>query len=888
MTESIRKPVYLKDYQPPDFKILQTELIFDIFEKYTRVQSILRIQRTQKGKQGPLILNGERLKLISARLNDKTLSNKEYQLTPTHLTIFAVDDDFKLEIETEIDPHHNTSLEGLYRSGDILCTQNESEGFRKITYYLDRPDVMAKFKTTIKADRRQYPVLLSNGNPIASGELPKGRHYVTWEDPFPKPCYLFALVAGDLACVSDSYTTKSGRNIDLRMYVDKGNESKTTFALESLKKAMKWDEETFGLECDLDTYMIVAVGAFNFGAMENKGLNIFNSQYALANPETATDANYEAILSVIGHEYFHNWTGNRVTCRDWFQITLKEGLTIFRDEEFSADMASRPVKRIADVRIIRDHQFVEDSGPNAHPIRPESYLEINNFYTTTVYQKGSEVIRMIQTLIGSDAFRRGMAKYFELFDGQAVTTDDFVKAMEIASGMDLTQFKLWYKQAGTPLCTVQSAYDPARRTYMLTVEQKPPRNVAPDKIKPYYFPLAVGLLDSQGKNLPLQLDGETNPKMQDTKILHISKAKQVFVFREISHRPVPSLLQNFSAPVILEYDYTPEELIFLLAHDRDDFNRYDAGQRIFTLWLKRLIHAIQEELPLPDDLEILEAAGHLIRQEDLDPAFKAEALILPSLTSLIEGMDICDFDAAFQAREWLLRRMASAYEKDFIQLYESHQTPGPYSPEPEAMGKRSLKNRALAYLTSLEKSEYTALAFKQFQSAENMTDSIAALGVLCQLNVPERKEALDQFANRWRHDPLVMNKWFAVQAGSKLKVVLEEVQGLEKDPSFDMKNPNKVRALFGVFGQNVVSFHEASGSGYTYMADKILAIDRLNPSAAAHLTEAFHKFGQLDAGRRTKMAVELDRILATQNLSPHVFEIASKTRSAAEAPLPKA
>ena len=883
MTQPRRQPVHLKDYCPPDYLISEVALHFDLAEEHTRVKSRLQIRRREKspGPNPPLRLNGERLQLISVKVNGLVLGAGDYELTDTHWVLPKPPSDLTLEMETQIEPQNNLTLEGLYKSGGNFCTQNESEGFRKITYYLDRPDVLAKFTTAITADKKRYPVLLANGNPIETGHLNDGRHYAVWQDPFPKPCYLFALVAGDLAEIRDQFKTQSGRKLDLRIYVPHGKEDQCAHAMESLKNAMRWDEKTFGLECDLNTYMIVAVDDFNFGAMENKGLNIFNSQCVLAKPESATDGNYEAVESVVGHEYFHNWTGNRVTCRDWFQITLKEGLTVFREQEFSGAMGSPSVKRIGEIRILRDHQFVEDAGPNAHPIRPASYLEINNFYTMTIYNKGTEVIRMIDTLIGRAAFCQGITKYFELFDGQAVTTDDFVRAMELASGLDLTQFKNWYDQVGTPVCRVRTHHDAAQKTYRLEVEQLPPKNFPANR--PYHFPLSIGLLDDRGKELLLELEGDTAQIKTTTRVLPMTQPRQSFVFRNVAKRPVPSLLRNFSAPVWLEYDYSAGDLKFLLAYDRDDFVRYDAGQRLAAMALNRLIQAHQNGQKLDVEQGLVEAFGRLIRDEAVDPAFKAEALIPPSVIALTEPMEICDFDAATEARDFFLKTLAAAYEQDWLRLYHVMQTPGPYKPDGISIGKRTLKHRALAYLMRLEKPEYVALALRQFEKADNMTDQIGALSLLSDTHCAEKQKALQQFYERWKSDGLVMNKWFAVQAGTRQPDALEQVRRLSQDPAFDLKNPNKVRSLFGVYSQNLKAFHRADGAGYAYLADRILEIDRLNPSAASHLAAAFKKFAKLDAGRKAEMEKALVRILALPNLSPHTYEIVSKILGKTEA-----
>lgn len=885
MKEDAPKVIHLKEYKKPPYLISEIDLYFDLYETLTRVRSRMKVIRNPEvpSRGEPLVLNGERLKLIGVKLNGQILSESEYALTDSHLTIPGVPEVFELEIQNEIHPAENKALEGLYVSGSIFCTQNEPEGFRKITYFIDRPDIMARYTTTITADRKKYPLLLSNGNPVDKGDREEGRHFVKWQDPFPKPSYLFALVAGDLGAVEDTFVTRSGRSIVLKIYVDKGNEYKCGHAMASLKRAMKWDEDTFGLECDLDIYMIVAVDAFNFGAMENKGLNIFNSQYVLADPATATDLNYDGIESVIGHEYFHNWTGNRVTCRDWFQITLKEGLTVFRDQEFSSDMGSRPVKRIGDVRILRDSQFVEDGGPNAHPIRPASYIQVNNFYTVTVYNKGSEVIRMIETLIGRESFKKGITKYFELYDGKAVTTEDFLYAMEQASGFDLEPLKSWYDQAGTPICRITEKYDEMKKEYELTIEQLPPQTVKKTEPRPFYFPLSVGLLDQEGRDLPLHVHGHVIKGEGETRVLVISKPRQSFTFKQISSRPIPSLLRNFSAPVKIEFDYSEEDLAFLLAHDTDPFNRYDAGQKLAEACLRDMIEMVQQKKkPIPSE-SFLNAFGKLLSDEKLDPAFVAESVILPSLTALTEPMEVCDFEAAFSAREALVKAIASRHQSRFEELYGKFHSEGPYTLDAAAVGKRSLKNAALRYLSVLDTPETKALLQRQFELAANMTDEITALELMCQSDSREKEKALSAFREKWQGNPLVMNKWFAAQAGSKASGTLASVRKLEKDPLFDARNPNKIRALFGVFGQNLPRFHEASGAGYAYLAQKILEIDGYNPSAAAKLSSVFKKYPRLSGKMRGLMGTELSRILAVPHLSRDVYEIISKTLDSAPA-----
>jgi len=887
MTVAAPEAVLLKNYRKPDYLIHNVDLTFDLHEEHTHVFSRLDMVCCHQAEteRRPLILNGEKLKLISLKVNGVVLEPSGYRVTAEALEITGLPDEFYLEIETEIEPQENKALEGLYKSGDIFCTQNESEGFRHITYYLDRPDVMAKFKTRIQADKLSYPILLSNGNPIDQGDLPEGRHFVTWQDPFMKPCYLFALVAGNLGMIEDCFRTGGGRNIDLRIYVDKGNEDRAAHAMDCLKKAMKWDEDVFGREYDLDIYMIVAVDSFNFGAMENKGLNIFNSQCLLASPKTATDRDFENILGVVGHEYFHNWTGNRITCRDWFQITLKEGLTIFRDQEFSADMTSRPVQRIADVGMIKDYQFVEDGGPNSHPIRPDSYIEINNFYTSTVYNKGSEVIRMIQTLIGKQAFRKGMDTYFELFDGQAVTTENFVQAMEEASGHDLTQFKNWYSQSGTPRLNVTMDYEADQQKVTLHMEQTCPATADQQEKQPFYFPVKLGLIGEDGKDLELRPSSGSDGFLRQEEwkedevsiVLALSEPKQTFEFEGIKARPVPSLLRGFSAPVKLEYDYSPEELSFLLAHDVDEVTRYDAGQRLAKHALRQKMAADKAGQSYVVPREVLDAYGRLLGDDGLDPAFRSLAFSVPSLANLIEDMAMCDYEGAHAAREFLLKELAATHETRLRELYARLHVKHDYQVDSESVGRRSLQNTCLSFLALLGKPDDLRILAEQYRQADNMTDKIVALALLCDTDSAERQSALDDFYQKWQSDFLVMNKWFVVQAYSRRPSVLDDVKALEKNPAFDITNPNKVRSLIGAYSHNLVHFHDKSGEGYAFLTDKIIEIDKFNSGLAARLATSFEKYSRMDADRQELMRTALQRVLDTKPLSRGVYEIVSKT-----------
>ncbi len=879
MSTKTPKTTYLKDYAPPAYRIPAIDLRFELGEDSTTVHSRLRIDRADATPAGaPLVLDGQQLELLALALDGTPLPAARYRVDADRLTLFDPPDSFELAVTTRIRPQDNASLEGLYRSSGNFCTQCEAEGFRKITYFLDRPDVMAVYTTTLVADQARYPVLLSNGNLVDSGELDGGRHWATWRDPFPKPCYLFALVAGHLQHIEDHFVTRSGRRITLRIHVEPGNLDQCGHAMVSLKQAMAWDEQRFGLEYDLDLYQIVAVGDFNMGAMENKGLNVFNTKYVLARPETATDADYQGILGVIGHEYFHNWTGNRVTCRDWFQLSLKEGLTVFRDQEFSSDLGSRGVKRIEDVRILRASQFPQDAGPMAHPVRPDSYIEINNFYTVTIYNKGAEVIRMMQTLLGRDGFRRGMDWYFQRHDGQAVTCDDFVAALADANGADLSQFKRWYHQAGTPELTVSDAYDPAARRYTLTVRQSCPPTPGQPRKEPFHIPLALGLLDAEGRDLPLRLEGEGAPS-GTTRVLELREAEHVFRFVDVPVRPVPSLLRGFSAPVRLNTAESDDDLRFRLAHDSDDFNRWDAGQ---TLAIRAILALIGERRQdrawtLPESLS---AAFERALTSSTDPALLAQVLTLPSETYLAERMDVVDVDGIHAARMFVMRTLAERLRERFLTVYQTlraRERDG-YRIEPAAMARRALKNVCLDYLMQLDDDGMRALCLEQFHSAGNMTDQLGALAPLANCPGPERAGALAAFYARWRHDPLVVDKWLTLQATSRLPGTLAVVESLMAHEAFNLRNPNKVRALIGAFGQaNPWHFHAADGGGYTFLADQVLALNAFNPQIAARLLAAFTRWRHYDPVRQHRMRGELERILAAPDLSPDVYEIAAKS-----------
>lgn len=862
---------YRKDYQAPHFFIETTALTFQLEEESTQVINTMTLRRNKNFPNQPLALHGEQLKLRGLKVNGMALTLVDYRVNDEQLIINAVPDEFTIEIHTEINPKANTSLEGLYLSSGNFCTQCEAEGFRKITYYLDRPDVMATFTTRVEADKASYPVLLSNGNCIESGDLEDGRHYAVWEDPFKKPSYLFALVAGNLVSHDDEFVTQSGRRVELRLFVEAENRDKTDHAMESLKQSMKWDEETYGLEYDLDIYMIVAVNDFNMGAMENKGLNVFNSKYVLAKPETATDTDYEGIQGVIGHEYFHNWTGNRVTCRDWFQLSLKEGLTVFRDEQFTADHTSHAVKRISDVKILRSHQFAEDSGPMAHPVRPDSYIEMNNFYTVTVYNKGAEVVRMYHTLLGADGFRKGMDLYFERHDGQAVTCDDFRAAMADANGADLTQFERWYSQAGTPELHISDEYNQAENTYSLTVKQSCPATPEQDNKAPFLIPLRIALLDADGEEAPLDL-GEG--LLGTETVLTVTEAEQRFTFQHVANAPVPSLLRGFSAPVRMFYDYSDEQLTFLMAHDKDPFNRWEASQTLAS----KLIHQNQ----LSDDNETLKAylaaCENTLKDDMLEPSLKALAITLPSEQELIDQCKQADVDAIISAREQLKRLLARTHNALWADIYEQLNHNAPYTTDAAAVGKRRLKNLALSYLCLCKSDADQQRVVEQFSNANNMTDSISALACLANTTWASRDNALTSFYERWKDDPLVLDKWFTTQACANRAGVLDDVKALMQHEKFTLKNPNRVRSLVGAFASaNVAGFHQADGTGYKFLADQIIALNTINPQIAARLCTPLTRWRKFDEKRQALMQTELKRIMETEDLSKDVFEMVSKS-----------
>jgi aminopeptidase N len=880
--------IYRKDYTPPTFWVDTVEMGFDLDPEATRVATRLTMTRNPDSRNKSLVLYGEALRLVQLRMNGKEVGKRGYSLNEGTLEIFNPPEQVTLEIETLLHPNQNTSLMGLYTSNGNFFTQCEAEGFRKITFFPDRPDVMAKYKVMLRADKDKYPVLLSNGNLIEEGDLGDGRHYAVWEDPFKKPSYLFALVAGNLVRQEETYRLKSGREVLLQVWVEDGNLDKTQHAMDSLKNSIRWDEERFGLELDLDRFMIVAVGDFNMGAMENKGLNIFNTKYVLANPRIATDADYAGIESVVGHEYFHNWTGNRVTCRDWFQLSLKEGLTVFRDQEFSADLigseSGRAVKRIEDVRVLRQAQFPEDAGPMAHPVRPDSYVEINNFYTVTVYEKGAEVVRMYQTLLGRDGFRKGMDLYFQRHDGQAVTCDDFRAAMADANGRDLSQFELWYSQAGTPRVKAETRYDQIAETFTITLTQSCAPTPGQATKRPFHIPVAIGLLDSSGRDLPLHLDGVEGGRegqAPTTMVLELREETQVFHFTHVLEQPVPSVLRGFSAPVILDIDYTDAELAFLMAHDSDAFNRWEAGQRLALRRMLALTEAVQNNHAL-SDAELDEGAlaksfRATLNDTVLDPAFCELALTLPSETVVAEQMDVVDPHAIHAVRKFLRRSMATALRVDWLVSYQSNRTPGTYSPDAVSAGKRGLKNLALSYMMELDDTEAHVLAQTQYDNANNMTDRIAALTALVNSSAPGREEALERFHDEFEQEALVIDKWFSLQATARTTDVAA-VRALMKHPAFTLKNPNRARSLiFSFCNGNPSQFHAVDGSGYAFWAEQVIALNAINPQVAARLARSLDRWRKYAPALQEKMRAALKKVAATKSLSKDVLEVVTKS-----------
>ncbi len=880
MKNQEQQPVLRKNYTPPSHLISTLDLTFQLSPRKTTViaRSKVRANPHYREFQSRLFLYGEELSLISLKVDGKELTRNQYTLTERGLDITNLPEEFELEIKTEIKPDDNVALNGLYRSNGNYCTQCEAEGFRKITYFLDRPDVMAIYTTRIEGNKEECPVLLSNGNLIEKGEMANNLHFSTWHDPHPKPSYLFALVAGNLVSKNDTFVTRSQRKVALEIFVEPRNKDKCAHAMRSLKKAMKWDEETFGLEYDLDTYMIVAVDDFNMGAMENKGLNVFNSKYVLASPETATDQDYLGIEGVIAHEYFHNWTGNRVTCRDWFQLSLKEGLTVFRDQEFSSDMNSRPVQRIDDVNILRNYQFREDAGPMSHPVRPDSFVEINNFYTVTVYNKGAEVVRMIHTLLGVERFRKGMDLYFQRHDGQAVTCDDFVKAMSDASGVDLTQFKNWYSQSGTPEVKVSEKWDENEQSYSLTLIQSCPSTPGQNDKKPFHIPISIGLLGSDGRELEVApADIKGNPL--SAFILEFTTAEKTFIFKGVSEKPTLSFLRNFTAPVKVLSSQTREDQAFILANDSDLFNRWDAACRMATSLVLELVEKGESLEKQELDEVYVQAFRETLKDTNKDKALIAQALTLPTENYLAQQMKIIDPDVLHRARKFVQTRLRSQLINEFERVYFENQEMGEYSLSSEAMGKRSLKNTCLRYLMADQDDErFLEMCISQYRKSTNMTDVIGAIAALANFQSVERDETLAHFYDRWQKDPLVIDKWFILQATSTLENTLEKVKALLSHKDFTLKNPNKVRSLIGSFcNMNHVRFHDSSGEGYRFLAEQIIRLDSINPQVAARLVSPFTTWKRYEKKRQALIYEQLKYISQKQGLSNDVGEIVLKS-----------
>lgn len=864
--------IYRKDYVAYPWQVHKTRLRFEIAAETTTVHAQMEFEwQGTEQQERDIVLNGSELDLQSIHLNDRQLGVDEYQIEGETLTIKNAPAQSVINTQVLIHPASNTALEGLYTSAEFLLTQCEAQGFRKITWFPDRPDVMSTFHVILEADKARFPILLSNGNESGRGELPEGRHWVSWDDPFPKPAYLFALVAGNLALVEDRFTTASGRDVALKIYVEEENIDRCDHAMESLINAMRWDEERFNLEYDLDVYHIVATNDFNMGAMENKSLNIFNSKYVLARPDTATDADYRGIEGVIGHEYFHNWTGNRVTCKDWFQLTLKEGLTVFRDEEFSADMQSRAVKRIQVVRDLRSRQFPEDDGPMAHPIRPDEYAEINNFYTSTVYQKGSTIIRMYHTLLGETGFQKGMKLYFDRHDGQAVSCDDFLAAMSDANDADLQHFGQWYSQSGTPHVNITDHFDATSGRYSLTLQQHtPPTAMQPEK-QALVIPFAMGLLAADGTELPMQMEGEGSGQV-GTRVMIADQAEQTYTFINLSEKPIPSLFRDFSAPVKIFYDYSSQQLATLIKHDSDAFSRWDAAQRMSENAILAQCQRLSEGKQMQLEPALVSAVRGLLSDYEADPALLAQAIALPDEDYLADQMKVVDVDGIHAASNFIRQGLVSELEALFLARFEQMKDTGTYQKTADAMARRSLKNVCLSFLLELDGGP--ALAAEQLAGSDNMTDTLAALRGLVNTGSPLAADALSVFESRWKDDALVMDKWFIIQAAKPGRDTVKTVMELMQNPAFSIRNPNKVRALIGVFSMmNPTGFHAEDGSGYEFLADRIIELDALNPQVAARLASSFNRWKRYDQNRQSIMQAQLRRIAAVDGLSGDVAEI---------------
>lgn len=869
-TTEAPKTIHLSDYTPPPYLATHIDMAFDLHPTATRVTAVTQYEANHDRAKGvkALVLDGEKMNLIFIQMNDQDLvEGKDYTLTDRFLVIEVPPAKFSLRIVTEVNPEENKALEGLYLSRGKFTTQCEAEGFRRITYFQDRPDVMTRFRVTLTAPKSACPVLLSNGNPVEFRDEARDRHSAVWDDPYPKPCYLFALVAGDLGHITDSFTTASGRKVELRIFVEHGKEPRALYAMDALKRSMKWDEEKYGREYDLDVFNIVAVSDFNMGAMENKGLNIFNDKYVLADAETATDTDYELIEGIVAHEYFHNWTGDRVTCREWFQLSLKEGLTVFRDQQFSEDMRSAAVRRIDDVDNLRGRQFTEDASPLAHPVRPESYIEINNFYTATVYEKGAEVIRMQHTLLGPETYRKALDLYFDRHDGQAVTCEDFVACMEDASGRDLTQFKLWYRQAGTPTITAHGAHDAASNTYALTLAQTlAPTPGQPTK-EPMHIPFAVGFVGRNGQDVPLKLKGESTAPL-NTMVLELTRASQQFVFEGIPAGALPSLNRAFSAPVNVVSQLSDADLAFLMAHDSDTFNRWQAKQDYAASVILK---------GDATDAAFLNAMGVIIADDSIDDAYRAWLMALPAFDDLANKMTVEDPLVLFASREAVKRAIATTHRDTLKKIYKA-KGGGAFAPDATGAGRRALKNTALAYLATLDTPETTSLVKQQFDTADNMTDRMAALSILSEIAGPERTHALGAFHARFKDDAVVLDKWLSVQSTSSLPGTLDHVKALLTHPSYDAKNPNRIRAVIGGFSmRNPVHFHAIDGSGYAFLADQVIAIDKFNPQTAARLLPPLGRWKRFKPAQQKLMKAALERVAAEPGLSRDVHELATKS-----------
>lgn len=874
MSQAQPTEIFLKDYQEPDYWITHVDLAFDLHPTKTQVRSTLSLKQNESAVSGvPLVLHGEHLKLLSVTLDGAAVGADAYEVTDTLLTVpMGEAETSTLVIETEISPEANSALNGLYMSDGLFCTQCEAEGFRRITYYLDRPDVMATFNVKLTAERAAYPVLLSNGNCLASGDLEDGRHWAHWSDPHPKPAYLFAIVAGDLGVLEDSFTTKSGRPVDLKIFAEPGKQDRCTYAMDALKRSMVWEEERFGLEYDLDIFMIVAVNAFNAGAMENKGLNVFNDKYILADPETATDADYENIEGVVAHEYFHNWTGNRITCRDWFQLCLKEGLTVFRDQEFTSDMRSRAVKRIEDVRLLRMRQFPEDAGPLSHPVRPTRFIEVDNFFTSTVYEKGAELFNMMRTLVGAEGFSKGVSLYFERHDGTAATVEQFVSAMADANHRDLSHFLDWFSQSGTPEVSIEIEQDIEKGALKMRVRQETRPTADQSEKHALHMPMVFGLLDDKGKALGLSAQGERERSVE------LTKAEHVFEFQDIFSPVTPSVFRDFSSPVKVKVELSDGQRALLMGNDTNPFNRWDSGNQFTLAILQSAVQDLMDGKEPTIPKVYLEAVSKTLAEPDLDDGFKALTLALPTDKELAHSLDEIYMGPVHQAGAALRKTIASQLGDQLGDVYSHRLDNKPYSPDARSAGRRSLKNGALKMLCAGNAQSSIDLARTQFRSADNMTDSLAALEALAHNGSQEREDCLSEFYARWANNPLVIDKWLRTQALSSLPGTFEQVQALTQDEVFTFDKPNKIYALIGAFAHgNLLGFHREDGAAYEYITDLVLDLDKKNPEVSAGLMESFSSWQQMETRQRDQMRAELERVAAQDSLSKNLFEIVHKT-----------